>query len=148
MRAHAALVRQRDEGVVVDLSAGAPDVDLAVDADRGAEELDGLIDEVRAEVEQHSAALEGIGRLAPHARPHFGTEALEARLEARDLAEGPLGDQPPERDEVAVPAPVLEDRQPAPGGEQSPRLGRVRRERLVDDDRQPALEAREPELHV
>jgi hypothetical protein len=61
-------------------------------------------------------------------------------------------EQTAQRQEVAVPAPVLEHRQhqSALGGrvDKPAALGCVQRERFVDDDRQPGLERGQPERHV
>src|SRR5204862_7197351 len=82
---------------------------------RRAEELEGLVYEVGAQVEQGPAALGRIGLLAP-AGLGLGAPALEARLEAQDLAEVACVEQSAHGEEVAVEAAVVEDGQGHLGG--------------------------------
>ena len=111
---------------------------------RRPEQKQGLVDEVGAEVEQNSAALRGVAAFAPDVGRHAGAEALEARLEADDVAERAVFDQAPHGEEVTVPAAIMESRHAAVvgAGLGEQRLGIARRDgqRLVDDDRETARE--------
>ena len=91
-------------------AVGATAVHLGIDPDRRTEQDEALVDQVCAEVEQGAAA-----RPAGTARRGV---PLEPGLEAVDLAQGPVVDKGPHRQEVGVPAPVEEDREgdPAPLG--------------------------------
>ncbi len=108
VRASARLVADRDEDVVVGGPA-ARVVDLAVDLRGGAEELQGLIDQVRAQIEQQPAARRAGRDLAPGGAGELRPPALEARLEPVHLAELSLVEQPAKGQEVGVPAAVVED---------------------------------------
>src|SRR4029079_17755257 len=70
----ATLVRQRDERVVVHPRTRAPRDHLAVHGLRRTEQLDRLVHQVRAQVEQHAAALRRVAALAP-ALLDLGAEA-------------------------------------------------------------------------
>ena len=88
-------------------------------------------------------ASSGAALLAP-SLPDLRPPAVEPRLEPQHGAEHALVDQPPDRQEVAVPAAVLEHGQrdaPAAGllDDLAP-LGGRRGQRLVDDDGQPRLD--------
>ena len=99
----------RHEDRVLDARSRPAAVDLREDALDRAEQQEALVDEVSAQVAVRAAGL--LGRLAPLGagrRP-----ALEARLEAVDRPERAIVDQRPDGQEVAVPAPVLVDRQDA-----------------------------------
>ena len=149
MRPLARHVLEREEDVVLHLRAGASRVDLRVHELGWAEELERLVDEMRAEVEEQSARLGWL--LAPGAR-ELRPPAVDPRLEAVHRAERALADELPHREEVAVPAAVLEHGQHEAvlvGGVDEPPclLGR-RRERLVDDDREPDLERGQRIGHV
>jgi hypothetical protein len=109
MRADARFVLEGEEVVVVHLGALASDVELGIDLPHRPEELQRLVDKVAAEVEQQAAALLGARALAP-AVPGLRPPALEARLEAMHPSQSPLLDQPSQREEVPVPAAVLEHR--------------------------------------
>ena len=129
--------------------ARASRVDLRVHELGWAEELERLVDEMRAEVEEQPARLGWL--LAPGAR-ELRPPAVDPRLEAVHGAERALADELPHRQEVAVPAAVLEHGQHEAalvGGVDEPPclLGR-RRERLVDDDREPDLERGQRIGHV
>ncbi len=134
---------ERDEGVVVGLGAGAADVRLGVDLGDRAEEDQGLVDDVAAEVVEQTSDLCRVAGLAPAAL-ELRAPALEAGLEAPGVAEFTVGEEPPEGQEVVVPAAVLEDgeEQAALLGEggQLAGLGRGAGDRLVHDHRQARLE--------
>jgi hypothetical protein len=61
---------------------------------------------VAAEVVQQPARLLGIAELAP-AAGKLGPPALEPRLEAEHATDRILVEQPQQRQEIAVPAPIL-----------------------------------------
>src|SRR3954454_3537583 len=135
-----ALVRQRYEGVVVDCGVRTAGADLRVHLRGRPEELNGLVHEVRSEVQQHAAALGCIAALAP-AFLDLWPEALEARLEARYLTELTAAYEPLDGQEVTVPAAVVGDRDAGAAGLRDPAgVGSGDRHRLVDDHVQPALD--------
>jgi hypothetical protein len=145
-------VLESEEDVVVDLGAGPRPPHLRVYRQRRAQQLERLIDQVRAEVEQQAARVLAVAGLTPLARVHLGPPALEARLEAHELAERAVRHKPPKREEVAVPATVVEDARhhAALSGRVGQPLGvrHARRERLVHDQVQPGVHRRKPERHV
>ena len=146
----ARLVLEGEEDVVLRYGALAPRIELRVQPARRAEELQRLIDEVAAQVEEQPPALRR--NALPPSAAHLRAPALEARLEPVHTAELVRGQQPPQRQEVPVPAPVLKHRQQQPAlgsriDEPAP-FGRIQRERLVDDDRELGLESRQPERNV
>lgn len=110
MRDGAGLVPQRDERVVVGQAARAVRGELGAGLSDRAEQLHGLVDEVGAEVEEDAAALGSRGFGFP-ARTDRGLVPFEPRFEAAHRAEPACRDELADRAEVAVPAPVLEDRQ-------------------------------------
>jgi hypothetical protein len=71
-------VLQREEEVVVDLGALAQGAHLRVDRPGRAQQDERLVDQVRAEVEQHAARVLGPASLAPLVRVHLGPPAVEA----------------------------------------------------------------------
>lgn len=84
--------------------------DLRVDVLHRAEQLECLVDDVRTEVEDDPATLAvGAGGL-PRQRL-LRLESLEPGLETVHLSEVTAFHQPADGEEVAVPAPVLEDGQ-------------------------------------
>ena len=137
VRAHAVRVGEREEHVVHDVDLRVAAIELGVDVARRAEQQQRLIDEVDHEVEEQALAA-GAGALDGPARFGRRPPALVARLEAVHRAERALPQQPLQRQDVGIPAPVLErDRQPpVPRGERGQVAGLVRadRERLVDHD--------------
>ncbi len=140
VHARAAAVVQGHEDVVVDGRARSHAADLGVHGVGCAEEGDGLVDEVRPEVEEQAAAERGIGALAPAALLDGRPVAVEARLEPHDLPQRSAAQHGPQGLEVVVVPAVLEDREEHAGGL---RLARQRRgvggrggEGLVDDDGQ------------
>src|SRR5688500_6947601 len=104
-----------DEGVVVDVGARAPVVELRVDLARVAEEDDCLVDQVAPEVEQDPACLLGLCALPP-AGSRDGTPALEARLEARDAPDRSFAHEPLDGAEVPVPAAIVIRNREQPAG--------------------------------
>ena len=151
VRVDAGFVLEREEHVVVRDGALAPRVDLRVELAHRPEELHGLVDEVAAQVEEKAAAFRRRRAFAP-AVACLRAPALEARLEPVDASKLPGVQQLPHRQEVPVPAPVLErgHHQAPLGGRVDERasLLRVQRERLVDDDGQPRLERGQPEREM
>jgi hypothetical protein len=85
---------------------------VAVGADAGgdgggrAEEGERLVDEVRAEVEEH--AVGGVLGLLPGVLAGDGAEAVEVGLEGDEAADGVFSDEFFYGEEVAVPAAVVE----------------------------------------
>ena len=85
---------------------------VAVGADTGsngggrAEEGEGLIDEVRPEVEEH--AVGGVGSFLPCVLAGDGAEAVEVGLEGDEAADSLFCDEFFDGEEVAVPAAVVE----------------------------------------
>ena len=141
-----------EEDVVVHLRAGPQPPQLGVHRGRRTEELEHLVDQMRAEVEQEPARVLGAPTFPPPVLVDHGAPALEARLEPRELAERPIGDQAPQRQEVTVPAPVVEDARHHAvllGGVREP-LGirDARGQRLVYDEVQSRLHRGQPERHV
>ena len=126
---------EREEHVVHDVDLRVAAIELGVDVARRAEQQQRLVDDVDHEIEEQALAA-GAGALDGPARLRRRTPALVARLEAVHGAERALPQQPLQRQDVGVPAPVLErDRQPPVArGErrQLARLVRADRERLVD----------------
>ena len=128
---------ERDEHVVDDVDLRMPAIELGVDVAGRAEQHQRLIDEVDHQVEEQALAALA-GALDGPARLRRRPPALVARLEAVDGAERALAQQPLQRQDVGVPAAVLErDGEAAvAGGErlELARLGGGHRERLVDHD--------------
>jgi hypothetical protein len=138
MRVDAGFVLESDKGIVVDACSGAARLELSVHGPDRPEQLEGLVDEMAAEVEENTSPLLRRRPLAPT----FGNlraPPLETRLEPKDLAHGFLLQKAAERQEIAVPAAILKDGQhhPALVGffHETSGLGYVRRERFVDDHR-------------
>src|ERR671934_1085981 len=125
---------ERDEHRVVHAAAGAPACGLGPHPACGTKEQQRLVEQMRAEVGEGTAALADV--LAPY-RVDL-RKALEPRLDAVERTQGPLTDEPADGQEVAVPATVLVH------GEQAARARRRvdealrvrdgRRDRLFDDD--------------
>jgi hypothetical protein len=123
-----------DAGGAVEPGGVIPVVHLGVHGAHRSEELEGLVDEVAAEVEQGAAA-GGRGTVL---------SAFEAGLEPGDGAEGAAVGEGADGAEVGVPPPVLVDREwdAEPLGQLDGGAGvrRGEREGLVDDDGQAELE--------
>ena len=126
------LVAQRRLGPVRTEPAVALDGQIEGDPQRPSEQHHGLIDQMRPQVEPDP----GPRRLAP-AVAHHGPVAVETALIGDDPAQMSRRDLGLKRQEVGVPAPVLEHRQQQVfRGRQidQPRgVGEVERERLVHD---------------
>ena len=103
-----------------------------------------LVDEVAAEIEEEPTARLGWGLLTPRGRVDLRPESLEAALHAVQPTELVGGERLLEEQEVAVPPPVLEGGQRAPGAlgrrQHGPGLFRAQRDRLVDDRCETQLE--------
>jgi hypothetical protein len=144
-------VQQRDERVVFAHTARPNGLQFGLLDRRGAEQLEGLVDEVAAEVVGDPRALGG-GRLVLPAVAVGSAPALESRLEAMHIAEGAIGDEALDGEEVAVPAAILKDGKGAADflrlGAQLLRVDDRRNERLVDDEVGTGLEGREALLEV
>src|SRR5260370_1002856 len=97
-RAHARVV-QRDVERVVYSGPVALDTDVGRDRLRWAEEEQGLVEQVRAEVEPDARA--GVRLFAPGARLESGAEAVEMGFEARDPAEDTFRQHVSQRGEVS-----------------------------------------------
>jgi hypothetical protein len=127
------VVQRREEPVVEAVKAGHV-VLLRVDRLDPAEQLPRLVDDVRTEIEQHTAAGggEATGRWV----------LLHARLERDELAERAAVEQRTNGEEVGVPPPVLIHRQCNPRAfgrlDRRARRSRVGGERLVAHGGQPA----------
>src|SRR5215208_5763405 len=78
MAAYPGVVLEGEEDVVIGRAA-APEVDLAVDARDRSEQGQGLVDQMGAEVEQHSAALAWSGGLSPGLTAQLRSPPFEAR---------------------------------------------------------------------
>ena len=132
-------------------ASGRRVADLGVHRVGWAEQVQGLVDQVAAQVEQHTARLVGVGGLPPPGR-RSGAPVLEARLEACDAAQIARFDERPRRQEVAVPAAILEHRQHharlGGGRGQLAPLRRGSGERLVDDHRDARRDRSMGELGV
>ena len=135
VRAHAVRVGEREEHVVHDVDLRVAAIEFGVDVARRAEQQQRLIDEVDHEVEQQALAA---GARAIDGPARFGRRppALVARLEAVHRAERAFPQQPLQRQDVGIPAPVLErnGQPPVARGERGQLAGLDRgdRERLVD----------------
>ena len=99
-----------------------------------AKELDGLVDQVGAEVVEDAAAVGHCGGVAPVPEA-LRPPPFKARFEAADLAQRSFPDELSQRQEVGVPAAVLKYRELHAGvgrpGDERLALGRRRDERLV-----------------
>src|SRR5690606_15461562 len=110
-----------------------------------------LIDKMTAKVDQQAATVFR-GRTFPPARLRLGPPAFEAGFKAKRLSQAPLGEKTTNRQEIAVLAPVLEDREhdaalPRTGDELM--SGRRRhRQRLVDNDRNTGLNSGSRQWHM
>ena len=103
--------------VVVDLQLRPARLDLGVDGDHRAEQRERLVDQVRAEVEQHAARLVGPGLLA--ARAGATRRAASARSATRTRItspSSPASSSARSGQEVAVPAAVVERHDGHAGG--------------------------------
>ena len=130
-----ARVAQLHVEVVGGLGAVALLGQVGVHRQRCAEQLHGLVDQVRAQVVPQAAA--GAGAVAP-AIGHLRAEPVEVRVQFGDFAQRAAIEQGAQREEVGVPAAVVEHAEHAAGCrgrvDHGLRLGRVEGERLVDHD--------------
>jgi hypothetical protein len=110
--------------------------DACCDAFGDAEENEGLIDEVRAEVEEHAVGI--AAGFLPGGFAGQGTEAVEVGLVGYETAYGMFVEEFADGEEVAVPAAVVEGREDEIAGcgkvAQFPGFGAGSGEGLVDDD--------------
>ena len=143
MACHAGFVPQGQEHVVVGLLPRPARRQFRVRDRGGSEKLHCLVQQVGAEVEQHAAAVVRRRLRFPGLGDRRGP-ALKAGFEPRDGAEGTAVQQPSDGQVVAVPAPVLEDRehaaQPLCEPDEFLALGAAHRKRLVDDDVEPGFQ--------
>ncbi len=109
---HAGSVVQDEEHVVVHLFVRATHLQFREPHAGRTEQQQRLVDQVRAEVEKHSAAVRGSGVRLPGLGDLRGP-AFKTGLKTGDRAQRLPGQQLLHSEEVAVPAPVLEDRQHA-----------------------------------
>ncbi len=108
MRTHAGLVQQRDERLVVAHAALAQHGEFRARDGRRTEKLQGLIDEVAAEVEGDARPFRCCrGVLPAVAQPR--RPPLEGRFEPVHPAESSLLEQLANGEKVPVPATILED---------------------------------------
>src|SRR5690606_33575365 len=105
-RAHAVLVADGDEGLVVRPAAVGSELDM--DLGGRSEEDERLVEEVGSQVEEDTATLPPRRRGLP-CPPLVGLPPLDPGLEAPHLPQRALGEQPSQGEELAVPPPVLED---------------------------------------
>ena len=107
---------------------------------------------MRADVEQDPARVLGTAALAPLAPVGLGPPAIEARLQTHQVSQRALGDEPPQRQEIPVPAPVVEDARHHSAcrrGIREPlRVGHVRGQRLVHHEVKADVHGSEGERHV
>src|SRR4249919_2045721 len=103
-------MREREKLVVVDLHAGPAAIELCIHVRHRAKQVQRLIDEMRAEIVEQSAGELRRAALAPSTF-RLRTPALESRLEPQHIAERLLGEQTLDRQQLAVPAPVVIDGQ-------------------------------------
>ena len=133
------------------LGEGGAGGELGVDLGDRPEQLDGRVDQMAVQVEQHPSPI-GRGRvLAPAVLGHR-TPTLPTPFEAQDLADRAFGQQSAQGQLLGVPPSVLKHGQPTAdsicvrhdhGG-----LRSVHPQRLVDDDRQAGVEAGQCLLRV
>ena len=151
--ARAVVVQQREERLVGAHAARAQDRQLRRGQRRRAEQLQRLVDQVTAEVEHDPGALARGRRVLP-ALPELRRPALERRLEAMHLAERARSDDLADREEISVPAAILEDDERPLGGRRGSDellgLGDGCREGLVDHERGARRERRQAllQMHV
>ena len=116
--------------------AFALDPDIRGDRLRGAEQDQGLVEQVRAQVEPNAGA--GLRLLPPRARSELRPEAVKVGFEQRDAAQHPFRQKVPQGHEVSHVPAVLIGRKHAPlhGAELDELCGFTERggKRLVDDD--------------
>ncbi|MNO85239.1 hypothetical protein D3C76_766050 [compost metagenome] len=126
-------IAQHHVEVVIAQGAGALGGQVRLDPVRLTEQLQRLIQDVGTEIEPEPGTR--AARLAP-ALTHLGAVTIKVRFKLGDLAQRPFRQQAAYREEVSVPAPVVEDaEQPLLLlGQLDERLGfgQIQRERLVD----------------
>ena len=144
--------RERDEDVVVGGAAAAV-VDLAVDLGDGAEQLDGLVDQVGAEVEQQPAA--SCPRRPPRATPTPRSSGRQRSKRDSKRCTSPSSPSSISRRRVRKSESqrrlwkTVSGTPAARARSTSARAPpRRRRERLVDDDREAGSIARVGQRHV
>jgi hypothetical protein len=134
-------VVERDLEPVVGLAARPQRPQSGLHAPRRAEQRDRLIDQVRAEVVPEAGA--GAGALTP-AVAYVRPPPRHLRSTLDDIADEARAHGVTDAEEVAVPAPVLEDRHQQAGSvggrRQRPRLLERDGERLVDHDVSPGTQ--------
>src|SRR6185312_17285996 len=99
-------IMQRDVEGVLDGGLVAIGADAAGEGRRRAKEKERLIDQMRAEVEEH--AVGWITLLLPGVLAGRGAEAIEVRLEGDEAADSVFSEQLFDGEKVAVPAAVVE----------------------------------------
>jgi hypothetical protein len=151
-RPDARYVEQGDKGLSVGSIRVRPvGAGLAVALFHRPKQLDGLVDQVGAEVVEDSAAFGERGRIAPVPEA-FRPPPFKTRLERPHLAQGTFPQQFLQRQEVGVPPSVLEDRELHTGvgraGGQLLTLGHCDDERLVHHNIQAAGDCGGAKLQV
>ncbi len=138
-------MQKREEGILVCvgligivISGGFP-----VDFCDRAKQLDGLVDQVGAEVVKNPSAL-GQQCCVPPVTEPIRHPPLEAGFKGADFAKLSVVNQLLEGKEITVPSAVLEDRQAPAGvsgrGNKLFTIFRARDERFVDDDVEASFE--------
>ena len=100
---------EREEDVVVHLCSRPQLPHLGVHRASRPEQRKRLVDRVRTQVEQHPTGVLRRTGLAPLADVDLRAPALKARLEPAQVSQRTVLDEAPQGEEVAVPAPVVED---------------------------------------
>src|SRR5664279_3560487 len=127
---------QDDIEGIVHRGSVALDPQVGADGLRFAKEHQGLVDQVRSEIEEHAAA--GFGSFAPGVVFGLRTEAVEVGFEKDHATQFSICDQALEGDEVPVPAAILIDGKKPSLFSRDPNqrlsLAEGGGERLVNDD--------------
>src|SRR5579885_819348 len=105
--------------------------------------MTGLIDEMALQIEKQSATILDTARFPPFFRIHCRSVALEARLEPIDIFQSAVIDELLEREEIIVPAAILENAQRSHGrpaqGDQVLAILAACGERFIHNHGQPSL---------
>ena len=110
----------------------------------GPEQQARLVHEMHAQVEEHPSPVVGRHLFSPRAGSGLGTPALETRLVADHVTEGPVGDEAAQREVLGVPTAVVEhgEHDAGLGGplDQATGLRRVGSQRFLDHDGQAGID--------
>jgi hypothetical protein len=107
VRAHATVVCERDEGVIVDLHARPTTIELRVHRASWTEQHERLVDEMTSQIEQQPTGVLRRATLAPVV-PRGRAPALEPRLEPQGVPQCAFSQQTAEREKISIPSPILE----------------------------------------